>query len=64
MSSIEFLEERWAVGPARKDPVCGEVLGDKTPAFVRRDGVDYHFCSERCLRIFMESPDSYSTSAA
>lgn len=58
------LDERWAVAPARRDPVCGELLGDSAPAFVRHDGVDYHFCSEKCLRAFLDSPDSYTTSAA
>lgn len=64
MNELEFLEERWSAAPPNEDPVCGEVLGDKPPAFVRHDGADYHFCSEKCLRIFMDSPDSYATSAA
>ena len=64
MSSLEFLEERWAIAPPPLDPVCGETLGDRPPAFVCHEGVDYHFCSEKCLRAFMESPDAYTDTAA
>lgn len=46
--------------PRLTDPVCGAELPEIPPAFVRHDGADRHFCSEKCLRVFLDEPDRFA----
>jgi P-type Cu+ transporter len=42
------------------DPVCGMKVDPKKSAYVARvSGLDYHFCSERCLSQFEAEPARY-----
>lgn len=60
MNSLMLLNDQGAARPERRDPVCGAVVGDPAPAFVRHEEVDYHFCSEKCLRAFLEEPEGFA----
>lgn len=48
----------------RRDPVCGMLVGDDAPAHLVHEGTEYWFCSEDCLRRFLEDPSRYAASAA
>jgi adenylate cyclase len=51
--------ERSAQGLAI-DPVCRMAVDPKHAAgSLRHDGVDYHFCSLDCVRVFTEAPERY-----
>lgn len=43
-----------------RDPVCGMMVGDEAYARLTHDGIEYAFCSEDCLRRFLESPAQYT----
>lgn len=43
-----------------RDPVCGMMVGEEAFARLPRGGVEYSFCSEKCLRRFLESPAEYA----
>lgn len=42
-----------------RDPVCGMQPAADTPRSHRHEGVDWRFCSERCLDRFRESPETF-----
>ncbi len=43
-----------------RDPVCNMALdGWTSEIFVDRDGIRYHFCSQRCRERFEASPETY-----
>jgi len=43
-----------------RDEVCGmEFEADQAAATMRLDGTMYHFCGERCKRLFKEHPGRY-----
>jgi adenylate cyclase len=44
----------------RRDPVCGMILGEDVAGVLVRDGVEYAFCSEDCLRHFLDDPARYA----
>ncbi len=42
------------------DPVCGmQVRTADSPASTIHEGVEYHFCADRCLQRFVEDPDRF-----
>jgi xanthine dehydrogenase accessory factor len=42
------------------DPVCGMTVAAETARHpLRRDGLDYYFCSDGCRRAFETDPDAY-----
>jgi adenylate cyclase len=45
-----------------RDPVCGAEVGSRATTRLRRDGRDVGFCSEECLRRFVEDPLRYAAS--
>ena len=50
-------------GAMRQDPVCGMTVDDETAAArLVRDGQEVLFCSEDCLRRFLEKPELYAAS--
>jgi adenylate cyclase len=57
--------ELWRVarrmaGDVERDPVCGMAAGEEAVARMRYGGVDYAFCSQACLRRFLENPSRYA----
>jgi adenylate cyclase len=54
--------ELWRVVQAQVsfDPVCGASVGGDAVATLNRDGHEYAFCSEACLRRFVENPSQYA----
>jgi len=43
------------------DPTCGmQVQTANAPAHRNHNGVDYHFCSDRCAERFTEDPDRHA----
>jgi class 3 adenylate cyclase len=56
------LESRAHASPER-DPVCGMAVESNAVARLVHQGVEYSFCSEDCLRRFLEDPDKYLQSA-
>lgn len=50
--------------PGSRDPVCGMVVGEDAAGRLVREGREYVFCSERCLKTFLESPERYMGAAA
>jgi adenylate cyclase len=51
---------RVAYGDEVRDPVCGAQVGGTATLRLKRDGRDYAFCSEDCLRRFVEEPPRYA----
>lgn len=47
--------------PLSRDPVCGMMVGDDAFGRLARDEREYVFCSEDCLRRFLEDPARYIT---
>lgn len=47
--------------PAR-DPVCGDLVGNPQARF-RHEGREYVFCSEKCLKLFLDNPVEYAVLA-
>jgi len=45
---------------AQRDPVCGMSVTDETAARLTWNGKEHAFCSQDCLRKFVESPERYS----
>jgi len=41
----------------RRDPVCNAIVADPPAAQLRHDGEDLWFCSQACLRRFLEGLD-------
>ena len=41
------------------DPVCRMEVNTAWGFVHRHEGVDYHFCTERCRRVFADAPDDY-----
>ena len=41
------------------DPVCGMAVSDASYFHLKRNGVQYAFCSEGCRDEFMAHPDRY-----
>jgi class 3 adenylate cyclase len=52
----------WRVTPDEetRDPVCGAEVGTTAAARLTRNGQDVAFCSEDCLRRFVENPARYA----
>lgn len=43
------------------DPVCRMVVGEGREAgMVRHHGIEYRFCSQECIRRFLDDPDAYT----
>ncbi len=42
-----------------QDPVCGTFIPRKNALKATRNGKDYFFCSEGCLKGFMQNADKY-----
>lgn len=64
LAGIEGPIWLWRVeGRARRvperDPVCGMAVGPGAAARLLHRGVEYVFCSQDCLRRFLEDPDRY-----
>jgi class 3 adenylate cyclase len=51
---------RVAHGDETRDPVCGTELGRDAAARLTQNGRDLAFCSEDCLRRFVENPTRYA----
>jgi adenylate cyclase len=51
---------RVAHGDETRDPVCGAEIGATAAARLSREGRDLAFCSEDCLRRFVENPTHYA----
>ncbi len=51
---------RVAHGTATRDPVCGAEVGAIAAARLSREGRELAFCSEACLRRFVENPARYA----
>jgi YHS domain-containing protein len=45
--------------PGQHDPVCGATLTDAPAARLQRNGRELAFCSEDCLRRFLNDPDRF-----
>jgi len=45
------------------DPVCGMIVSSDAVARLTHDGRQFAFCSEDCLRKFLEDPDRYTAAA-
>ena len=45
--------------PGERDPVCGMVVGEDAAGRIVRNDREFVFCSERCLRRFLEAPERY-----
>lgn len=50
--------------PGARDPVCGMVVGEDAAGRLVRGEREYVFCSEDCLRRFLEDPDRFEAAAA
>src|SRR3989338_7184330 len=46
------------------DPVCGMTVKPESPHRCEYRGVEYHFCSAKCLGKFQASPETYLSSRA
>ena len=44
-----------------KDPVCGMTVKPESPHHFDYQGMEYHFCSAKCLAKFQTSPEDYLT---
>ena len=43
-----------------RDEVCGmEIVAEEAAATIRFNGKTYHFCEERCKRLFKSHPERY-----
>jgi class 3 adenylate cyclase len=51
--------ERRAFEAPERDPVCGMAIGANPVARLVHRGIEYAFCSQDCLRRFLEDPDRY-----
>lgn len=61
---VSLFELYLATGPisANIDPVCRMQVTDLNAASrIVRDGVPYYFCSEQCVKLFLEQPENYVT---
>jgi adenylate cyclase len=47
----------------REDPVCGMRVGEDAAARLERNGRAVYFCSEECLRKFLDNPERYEAAA-
>ena len=45
-----------AGGVLRKDPVCGTFVSESTAKTLSSGGKTVHFCSDACLKKFLEQP--------
>ena len=45
------------------DPVCGMIVSLDAVGRLTHDGRQFAFCSEDCLRRFLEDPDRYTAAA-
>jgi Cu+-exporting ATPase len=44
---------------AQRDPVCGMIVRDGGAARINHEGRVVYFCSQECLKRFLESPDRF-----
>jgi adenylate cyclase len=44
---------------ASQDPVCGMIVRDGAVGRVVHDGTEYSFCSQECLKRFLDDPERY-----
>ena len=51
---------RREVAAAQQDPVCGMDVRDDSPHQLAHEGVEYRFCSARCLEKFRAEPQRYT----
>jgi class 3 adenylate cyclase len=51
---------RVAYGDETRDPVCGAEIGTSAAARLTQHGRDLAFCSDDCLRRFVENPTHYA----
>jgi YHS domain-containing protein len=54
---------RVSQGGARTDPVCGAIVHEPPTAQVRHDGRELWFCSQECLRRFLDAPEGAALDA-
>ncbi len=47
-------------GRRERDPVCGMIVGPQAAARLLHGGFEFAFCSENCLRRFLEHPTRYT----
>lgn len=50
--------------PKARDPVCGMLVGEEAFGQLTWDGIEFSFCSEDCLRKFLEDPEKYARNRA
>ena len=56
---------RPTAGDLKQDPVCGMMVDDESAAArLMRDGQEVLFCSEDCLRRFLEKPELYAVASS
>jgi class 3 adenylate cyclase/YHS domain-containing protein len=64
---VELFQLDFGLGgmPEVIDPVCRmRIASDSAPARLHLDGIDYWFCSARCLGLFAADPGAYRRSPA
>lgn len=59
-----FRVTRPAAVISLRDPVCGMSVSGDPVATLTREGIEYGFCSEECLRRFLTDPAKYSGASA
>lgn len=55
-----FKVARGSERTTARDPVCGMMVSEQAAGRLTRKGAQYVFCSEDCLRRFLEDPDRYA----
>lgn len=67
LAGVEEPVPTWRVARAgeratrrERDPVCGMATGDDALAHIAHGGYEYAFCSQACLRTFLDDPARYA----
>lgn len=60
---VELFDVSTRAEDKEMDPVCRMMLLPRSAtAALRHEGTTYHFCSAKCLQIFLADPESFATS--